>query len=244
VKEQAFMEVFNDEVSVPRIFPMIKTADITNGCFGNSMVSQFAGYYTLDCLAIPVDTRLLSGIMKAIIKRIKKIHENGFIHGDIHRRNVVFSDVNNIPGTLYLIDFGRTAPYVLDSGEHLGDQSLSSSEVIKWSPNHLSRFELELSRKSRRDDMFRIAELLIYLGDYDNTRLPSEPICPSWFRDLDRLRYQNRKSLCDEHYKKTKRTLKPDTPRLYANFYEECDELGYYATPRYDFWITEFAKFP
>lgn len=44
------------------------------------------------------------------IKRLKELHEKGFVHRDIKPENILMGNLNN-PHKVYLIDFGLSGPY-------------------------------------------------------------------------------------------------------------------------------------
>ena len=73
------------------------------------------------------------------------------------------ADVTDPAGSLRVVDFGRTRPYIDPrTGVHIPPSpSVALSRVLN--PLMLSPFELKGSPLSRRDDMYRVSELLFNL---------------------------------------------------------------------------------
>ena len=152
---------------------------------------------------------------------LKSLHATGFVHGDIHGGNFVYSGFE--PATsLRLIDFGRTVPYIESTtGMHIADQDTPVYEdlVEDW----LSVFELGRSRKSRRDDMYRLAEMLIKQGGYDKL--------------FHRVRLTRSDDMLER--KKT-RQFQRNVPKLLIDFYAYCTALGFDQEPDYTGWADQF----
>lgn len=74
------------------------------------------------------------------------------------RGNCVFSDRADPAGTLKMIDYGRARVFVGIKGHHVpaANKSLGSLNPLLLSP-----WELEGLTISRRDDMYRLSELLV-----------------------------------------------------------------------------------
>ena len=84
---------------------------------------------------------------------LERIHNKGFFYGDLHTENIMLKG-----STVYLVDFGRTDTYI---------HNITSNEevILKRAKKFqfLSPWELSNNRLSRRDDIFRLAEMIVRL---------------------------------------------------------------------------------
>ena len=146
-----------------------KIFSIVPGLFSNLceifvMVSELVGEKPIAHAGplLSQNPALLARTAAAAIKLLKEIHDKGFVHGDIHGDNFVYSgdnDAATIPESLALIDFGRTEVFIDRFGRHIPE---SKKEYANWlNLDILSPFELQGWYKTRRDDIFRLAEILL-----------------------------------------------------------------------------------
>ena len=108
----------------------------------------------------PLDNKFVSAVGIAAINLLETLHSTGLVHGDVHGGNFVLYK-SDPAASLRIIDFGRSRPYIdANTGNHVPLTRLGENG---WNPGLLSVGELEGWTVSRRDDLFRLAELLIYL---------------------------------------------------------------------------------
>jgi tRNA A-37 threonylcarbamoyl transferase component Bud32 len=93
-----------------------------------------------------------------LIVLLEKLHSYGIVHGDIHEHNVALR-MNEADSQPVVIDFG----YGFFFPEQLGDDEESQQTITTLNPVYLSPWHLEGYRIGRRDDVFRVAELLCNL---------------------------------------------------------------------------------
>ena len=102
---------------------------------------------------------------KAALMALEKFHDTGVIHGDIHPGNIMVSSVTDFTKSITLIDFGRSMSYM----DPVLRTHRPQSELRPFNPlsglnwDLLSINELEGKSVSRADDVFRLAETLIFL---------------------------------------------------------------------------------
>ena len=164
----------------------IREGSMSQVCVLRTMVSDHGGSLTLFDFSIKVNMRTermrtavtqpqIAAMAVRIIELVRDVHSLGMVHGDIHRRNFLVSDPGNLYQTLRMIDFGRSRPYIDPfTGRHI----CNDIRLPDWTGGvlFLSPFELEGSLISRRDDMYRVSEMLYYIlgGFKDITERPAE----------------------------------------------------------------------
>lgn len=224
-REQAALWVLNDLGIAPRIYDP-RYEKISAECYARSYVMDKVGSKTLADL---YDENKVTGAKQvarigiAIINMIEKVHSRGIIHGDIFGTNFVFSDLNDVEGTLKIIDFGRSKPYIdPTTGAHI-PEGFAEFDLESWNPVNLSINELNDKTVSRRDDMFRIAELLVFLTDGGAALLQITPrgdiVLPP-IRQLVRLK-QNRR-------------FSDAVSKQVIDIYYRSLEMGFSETPDYE----------
>ena len=224
-REQAALWVLNDLGIAPRIYDP-RYEKISAECYARSYVMDKVGSKTLADL---YDENEVTGAKQvarigiAIINMIEKVHSRGIIHGDIFGTNFVFSDLNDVEGTLKIIDFGRSKPYIdPTTGAHI-PEGFAEFDLESWNPVNLSINELNDKTVSRRDDMFRIAELLVFLTDGGAALLQIAPrgdiVLPP-IRQLVRLK-QNRR-------------FSDAVSKQVIDIYYRSLEMGFSETPDYE----------
>ena len=216
-------------------------------CHRRSMVSEYVGAKEIRLAGalLSKNRALLGKVGAKMIELIKALHATGFIHGDIFGRNLVYGSDSDIVRTLRLIDFGRSEPFIQETtGEHIEEKKIDYGWA--WKHRALSIWELQGWRKTRRDDMYRIAELLISLGGfggkferelallagkYGTARLKSD----EWRRGKEQLKEKVLKL-------KLNRVIGNGAPREIVEFYEYCKGLKFAEAPDYDFWINKLRS--
>ena len=86
------------------------------------------------------------------------------LRGNIHALNIVnmdYHDARRVHESLHFIDFCRSEPFIDEQGKHVPNSKHSYGSG--WSPKLLSVFELRRYRKSSRDDIYRLADLILHL---------------------------------------------------------------------------------
>ena len=155
-------------------------ASSTPACAFRTLITAFGGSRTLTQVTtgkvdrfelrqrVRVSKQDVASIAAKVIELVERVHELGMVHGDIVGGNFVWSgdDICALTHSLRIIDFGRASPYLTATGDHipdLSDEGHKDWEYFGLQPLILSPFELETPKRklSRRDDMFRVSELLM-----------------------------------------------------------------------------------
>ena len=162
-RERAALAVLAQGRKLVAPIPHEAPSEFETECDLRSLVSEYVGDATLADIqpgTLPADEIRRLGI--ELLDRLEEVHSLGLIHGDVHAANVVTNG-----SSVKLIDFGRARTF-LDpaTGEHL--PLTPSDEELDFNPMLLSIPELEGWLPSRRDDLFRLAELLVYLAVGDD----------------------------------------------------------------------------
>ena len=213
-RDFAALEVLSESGAVPKKMMVGFDAGVSPACRLATIVMEKAGVKSLNAHRVsPLATKFVSEIGIAAINLLEKVHEGGLVHGDVHGGNFVFFE-SRPAESLRIIDFGRSRPYIdHNTGKHVAQTRLGEDNL--WNPVLLSTGELEGWTVSRRDDMFRLAELLIYLVSNRN-------YIPIFATRADVLRAKQNPKFA------------PSVPKEYIQFYEETMALAFDATPDYD----------
>ena len=121
-----------------------------------------------------------------MVQLFAELHARGIAHGDVHPGNFVL--LKN--GNLRIVDFGNAEPYIdSDTGDHVSHVRFPINP--DFDPAILSIYQMDGSRMSRRDDVFRVAEVLIFLflGDAG----PTKSLAGSVTRSTQRLLKSSRR---------------------------------------------------
>jgi len=103
-----------DSVKMAEIDPV----GIHPSCIANSILMEYAGKYTIkDLLHLGKPPSLKKLLAARMIEIVESLHETGLVHGDLHGGNFVFSNPEDVVGTLRLIDFGRAKSWLEMSDE-------------------------------------------------------------------------------------------------------------------------------
>lgn len=247
-REKAFMVAALGKAKVVPKIHEIETFKKDSGiCYLSTMVSDFVGRNPLYSArsVLSINAKLLGRVTARILEIIKEFHSTGFAHGDIHSLNFVYDgDVGRIPETLRLIDFGRVEPFITKEGTHIPKAKGEYPFIIP--PKLLSDLELEGWIKTRRDDMFRIAEMILDLGNYDqlfHRRIAALGPEFSWKGNIDSGKETWKKIRARYLVLKRERKIDPKAPEVFKRFYiYVMDKLDFAARPDYDYWIQKFLE--
>lgn len=127
------------------------------------------------------------------VERIKNLHEIGIIHGDLKPQNIMLSRDLNSDTQVYLIDFGVSHPYLDQNQNHLmSNNTFGYRGTVAFS----SPKDDIMASISRRDDLFNLFYLLIFLA---KGHLPwfyfmkENEHCESKFQYLSQINQMKRK---------------------------------------------------
>lgn len=214
-RDSAALQVINNpkvvaKIVFPQEFP--RTSQI---CRLRTVVMQKAGeinLYEYRRSQGPLPKEMVSRIGVAAINLLEAVHATGLVHGDVHGGNFVFF-LRDPESTLRLIDFGRARPFVHpETGAHLPILEMTESS---WKPQHLSVSELQGYTVSRRDDLFRLSELVIFLISHDDD---------VWETPENEM----------VEFKLNRKFSWPQVPSGFAQFYRETIALQFHEKPDYD----------
>jgi hypothetical protein len=103
---------------------------------------------------------LASRVFIQIVTLLENLHDQGFVHGDIHVGNVVQRSTTSLDLDLVLIDFGLSKFFPVEIGTNPRIDPIIYSGL---SPSLLSRYQLAGFRTTRRDDLYRAFEIFLTL---------------------------------------------------------------------------------
>lgn len=242
-KDHAFMQMFAGRGFLPEVYEIDPSTELSPACSSRLLVSEFVGHTPLKELSkhgLDKNARVIYNIAAKSLDMLKHIHRAGLVHGDMHSGNMAFDFVNGVdPSTsLKILDFGRAVSYMNSRGEHVPDGDVIP--VPDWLlPWMLSPFELAGSRKTRRDDIYRLAEALIEASGYeeeDYSQAMSNYRLVAMFGETD-----------DDEVSaaiaaKAGRELSRGTPSLLKGFFEYAKGLEFDERPDYEGWISQFSQ--
>ena len=201
----------------------ISSANMSPECESRTMVLDSGGQFSLLDLAESRITpeRIVARIAVRAIRILRTVHSTGMVHGDVYLSNFVFSNWKDPAGGLRIIDFGRTSPFVdTVTGTHIA-QSDNMEVDMQLNSAHLSPFEIEGSRLSRRDDMYRLSELLFMLRGSALEEVRD-------LRELARLKRQWK--------------LPNAVNNSFNEFHGDMISLAFEDRPNYEKWIAIFSR--
>ena len=245
LEDQAFMLAFaNFDKLAPHAYELSEDG-MDKYCHARTIVSENVGATELGSIpaSLRQNPRELAAIGASALDIIRRIHSTGLIHGDIHKRNFIVKDASRPAKTLRIIDFGRVELFMIPHPTNypsettlIPDNPNPQLNNDGWSPRLLSPWEMEGHRPNRRDDLFRIAEMLLFMfGDstfhtnYDNAE-----------REYKRSRKSDsamKKFLTRVIDLKKNRMFSPTLPQQVKEFYLYTLSLGYFDEPNYQEWI-------
>jgi serine/threonine protein kinase len=244
-KDHAFMQMFAGRGIVPEVYEIDPSTGMSPACSARLLVSEFVGHTPLKELSkhgLDKDARVIYNIAAKSLEMLKQVHRAGLVHGDMHSGNMAFDFVDGVdPSTsLKILDFGRAISYMNSRGEHVADGEVIP--VPDWLlPWMLSPFELAGSRKTRRDDIYRLAEALIEASGYeeeDYTHAMSNYHRMGMFGETDE------DEVSAAIGAKADRELSRGIPSLLKEFFEYAKTLGFDERPNYEGWIHKFSQGP
>jgi hypothetical protein len=184
----------------------------------------------------PLDTRSILLIAVNALEAVRKFHNSGFAHGDIHWGNIM------VHGTsARLIDLGRANPFANEDGSYMpiqqkpdrlapADDTLNIGFLSPW------HIESNLGSKylsSRRDDVFRLAEMFCRVS---SDAFRSDILLRTMVANL--LGF----GLSDFKRQVAGRPTWHEIPRPAMAFYTYTLTLGFDEEPDYAIWIAEFNE--
>ena len=222
-RDSAALEVLSDTGAVPMKIAVTFERGTSQICHLMTLVMENAGRQSLKSFrGQPLGKELVSAIGTAAINLLEKVHARGLVHGDVHQGNFVLNP-SNPADSLRILDFGNARPYIDQiTGFHVPQTGADPHNT--QNPVYMSVFELEGSAVSRRDDLFRLAELVIFLVSGND--------------------YIANAQTADELIEK-KRNRRFDINRVpigFYKFYKKTMELGFDQTPNYEEYRTLLRK--
>ena len=234
-REKAILSVLDSMNGMTsRVFkPEIST--MTKSCADRSIIFEsvgtWSGYQLMIQQGLKFSESEIAKTAARMIEIIQTIHSFGIVHGDIHPGNFVFSSKTDISGTVKVIDFGRAIPFINpETKQHVKQFDVLKPDIGGFNPLFLSPFELEGSKLSRRDDMYRLAELLYIALGYKRVGIDM------WGRlkALPQIASDKRKWMADSS----------PSHKIFTDFHHEMVNLGFTDRPDYEKWIKAFRSFP
>ncbi len=121
------------------------------------------GNYKLGSLPV-LSAAQIALIAISLLDQLEIVHEAGLVYGSMQLSGVAFKDPSAPWKSLRLNDFTRSQPYVSPEGYFVNQGTrflleMPASEKLVASP-----WELEGFMTARRDDMFRLGEVLLRLS--------------------------------------------------------------------------------
>ena len=187
------------------------------GCQQRSMVTDFGGRYQIFEIA-GSKTSVIAKVAVRLIEILRDIHSFGIVHGDVHPLNIITESLIEPAASLKIVDFGRSTPYV-DPSKRTHIEFRRQLVDMDLNPFLLSPFELEGSPLSRRDDMYRLSEVLYFL-----LRVP----IPEIHSELQLIR--------------AKRAWKAVGYPVFWEFHTAMTNLEFAERPNYEHWISKFTQ--
>jgi tRNA A-37 threonylcarbamoyl transferase component Bud32 len=145
------MKVLEGQKIGPAIFEI--SASLPNSeCKGRLIVMEDVGEFTMAQFREVFEGYTFSLFQKIVeigalvLKQLEELHKLGFVHGDIHAKNIA---LNVYPRqSVRLIDFGLTDPYVTDWGHHVENKKKkSSADDFGFSKLKILSRKLEISER-------------------------------------------------------------------------------------------------
>lgn len=233
--EKAMMQVSFDDAIIPTLFRVniFKTRGLSEFCESRFIVTRRGGLSLRDSLVsedIIQNPKIVFLYGLHGLEILRKLHQLGFVHGDIHASNFLIG-----AGGLRLIDYGMSLPYVDEYGTHISEQAITGFTLENASYAHLSVWHLESDhlatyRQTRRDDLYRFAEMLYGLA------------VPEYARDLSDVGFEAGFLEDVDRVVRFKRLyLHRRGPRVFCDFIKYASELSYEEEPDYATWIFKFG---
>ena len=246
LRERAFLlALAGKEIGIPTVYPIVvppspEPPSLASCLIATTVFSNEGDDSLVKMAAIPHTTFLshieVAQVIQRIITMVWRLHAAGVVHGDIHLGNFVYSDKDSaIAESVRMIDFDRAFFYIDESGAHIPDTTQIVSDSITIAL--LSPWEIEGGTKSRRDDLFRIAEMAIHLVTFDTAftkRVATIFAVTLNDDDDDQLvmpnTYDSRAALAKA---KRGRTFTESVPQVFQALYKYALGLDFAAEPDY-----------
>lgn len=235
VNERVIMELFQGMAGVPAAFAIDRedTFLLTDVCAANLLVTKKLGTHTWEDTAFASEEDFFQAAGKSIAL-LQSLHSTGFVHGDIHGGNFLTDE--NDPSVLSLIDYGLTTPFVDALGAHLLETDEFEVATIlnpaNLSPWHLESMYIDYYRPSRRDDMFRLAEMFF--------KFVCEPYRLEWHRLAIRGTNGWRETSENDWARFKRNYWEFESIDVFRDFYSYTLSLAHDTTPDYGRWIHVF----
>lgn len=251
VNEKAVMRVLG---GLGEVSPMLdisegqpETFHISEMCRSRTFVTRYVGVPLADSYEVlRVNRLLLLDVIMQGLDILKSLHQKGFVHGSISPWNWLLHS-----NQMHLVDYGHTVPYVDSVGVHVPEATpITNSRYMRsrvWAVDatpvevsllsvwHLERGDLETYRMSRRDDMFRFAEMLFKISSSEFQQLCAKTLAN---KNLNHS---------PVHWAKLKREMLTSSmppegfPQVFREFFLAMSELQFQQTPQYDRWKELFV---
>jgi serine/threonine protein kinase len=118
-----------------------------------------------------LDRQSILKIAAGALEALEKFHKSGFAHGDIHSGNIMIHESSPGDFSVRLIDLGLANPFVDEFGSHIPQVYATTLElrddpdvITFMSPWHIQSNLGMKYRSSRRDDVFRLAEMMLWVS--------------------------------------------------------------------------------
>ena len=244
-KDRAFMQMFAGRGIVPEVYDIDPSTGISPACSARVLVSEFVGHTALKDLSkhnLHKKEQVIYSIAAKSLELLKQVHRAGLVHGDMHSGNMAFDFEDGVDPSesLKILDFGRATSYINTHGEHIADGEVIPvpSWLLPWM---LSPFELAGSRKTRRDDIYRLAEALIEASGYEEEEYTT---AMSQYHRMVMFGDAEEDEVSAAISTKRDRILSKDTPLLLKQFFEYAKTLEFDERPDYEGWIHKFTVAP
>ena len=197
----------------------IDQGQLSPACSTRTLVTDVVGGRPLWHLGGQWSDYYLARVAARCLSIIRDIHALGIVHGDVHAGNfVVDNQLGDWPSRIRVVDFGRSVAFVDAQGDHVPPGPPEGGQA--WNPLFLSPWELQGSRLSRRDDVYRLSEALLALRDKGPLARRVAPR-EGWLAVKDR---------------------RQAGPKLLADFHDAMRRLGFNQRPDYEGWIQRFER--
>jgi hypothetical protein len=232
-REKAVLSVLDSlKGRTARVYSIKPGSESMKHCADRSIVFDYVGGWSGVSLikdGLKMTESEVARLAARIIEMIRDVHSYGIVHGDIHAGNFVFEGKTNLEGTVKIVDFGRAIPFVNpETGLHVRQNDPLANGFGRLNPVLLSPFEIEGSKLSRRDDMYRLSEVIYKALGYT---------CPT-VHDFG-------KALSSQELANAKRlwkAYKSDSHRIFTDFHHEMVRLEFTDKPDYQKWIDQFSS--
>ena len=161
-----------------------------------------------------------------MIKLIKHIHENQYLHRDIKPDNFMMGREKK-KDILYIIDFGLAKKYITSNNQHI---PFKIGKSITGTARYCSIYTHQGMEQSRRDDLESIGYVLLY---FLRGNLPWQGIkCKNNEKHYEKIGNKKQSTSIDE--------LCAGFPEQFQNYFNYVKQLDFTEDPNYNFLIELF----